>query len=325
MFFRSLSLVAVLACVLPLAAARAQESGGGLQWSFARTQGAVAVDSLRGVKAKLEGFYAYVPGVSGDGVRFDGYTTGMTVSAKDARIETRKGFTVEAWIALNTYPWNWVPIIDQELDHQEGFALSIDAFGHLALGASINGQWQSVVSTQSMPLKKWAHLAGTYETRRWNGLLTIYMNGAQVGHLAVRGTLSAARADILIGRVREATIPFPEAAARPQHPIWYSLDGILDDLAIEDHPISAEEMATAYASVHAPTGDVLPWPKMPSGPSGPWPVRRLLRNPAVSGHLGSAARNRSRLGRHRALRPVAHPTRLLARHQLHSGVGDRER
>ncbi|HZZ37859.1 MAG TPA: LamG domain-containing protein [Acidobacteriaceae bacterium] len=267
----SLSIVAVLACILPPASVRGQQSGGGLDWSFARTQGAVPVDSLRGVRAKLEGFYSYIPGVSGDGVRFDGYTTGMTVSAKDAGIEARKGFTIEAWVALNTYPWNWVPVVDQELNHQEGFALSIDAFGHVGLGASINGQWELLVSTRSMPLKKWAHIAGTYEIHDGSGWLTIYINGAQVGHLAVRGTLSTARADILIGRVREATIPFPEAAARPQYPVWYSLDGILDDVAIEDHPLSAEQIASVYTAAHAPPGDVLPWPKMPSGPAGPGP------------------------------------------------------
>lgn len=267
---RSLSIVAVLACVLPLALAQPQQSEG-LQWSFARAQGAVPVDTVRAVKAKLEGFYAYAPGVSGDALRFDGYTTGMTVSVKDAGIDFRNGFSVGAWVALNTYPWNWVPVVDQELDHQEGVFFGIDAFGHLGLQASIDGQWKSIVSAQTLPLKKWAHIAGTYETHDGNGLLTIYINGAEVGQLPVRGNFSTARADILIGRVREATLPFPEAVVKPQYPIWYSLDGILDDVAIEDHSLSAPEIATGYSAVKVPAGDVLPWPKMPSGPAGPGP------------------------------------------------------
>jgi hypothetical protein len=28
------------------------------------------------------------------------------------------GFTVEAWVALDAYPWNWVPIVDWERDMQ---------------------------------------------------------------------------------------------------------------------------------------------------------------------------------------------------------------
>jgi hypothetical protein len=267
-FFRSLSLPALVACFLLLPSAQAQQSSKGLHWSFSRSQGAAPVDDLRGVKAKLEGFYSYVPGVSGDGLRFDGYTTGMTISEKDAGIDIRNGFTTEAWVALNTYPWNVVPIVDQELDRQEGYALSIDAFGHVVLGASIDGQWKALVSTEILPLKKWAHIAGTYETHDGSGLLTIYLNGAQVGQLAVHGTLSTARTDILIGRIREATMPFPEAVVKPQYAIWYSLDGILDDLTIEDHPLSDQEIANSFSATHAPGGDVLLWPKMPSGPAG---------------------------------------------------------
>jgi hypothetical protein len=212
-----------------------------------------------------------VQGISGDGLRFDGTTTGMTVSAKDADFDPRHGFTLEAWVALNTYPWNTVPIVDQELDHQEGYELGIDPFGHVSLGASINGQWQSIVSTETLPLKRWAHVAGTYATDQGEGRLTMTIDGKEAGQLAVRGTLSTARADILIGRVREATLPFPEAVVKPQYPIWYSLDGILDDLVIEDHPSSTSEIAGAVAAAHAPQGDVLPWPKMPSGPPGAGP------------------------------------------------------
>ena len=269
--FRSLFATASLSCTLLLSAAPAQQSTAALRWSFARSQGAAPVDSVRGVRATLEGLYQYVPGVSGDALRFDGYTTGMTVSAQEAGIDPGHGFTVEAWVALNTDPWNRVPVVDQELDHQEGYLFGIDAFGHIGLAASINGQWQSLVSTATLPLKKWAHIAGTYETQDGHGFLTLYLNGAPVGRLPVQGTLSPARADLLIGRIREATVPFPEAVVKPKAPIWYSLDGILDDVAIEDRALPAQEIARAYAAAHPPAGDVLPWPKMPSGPAGAGP------------------------------------------------------
>ena len=53
-----------------------------------------------------------------------------------------------------------------------------------------------------------------------------------MGQLAVQGELTPADSDILIGRVRQPTLPFPEAAIHPSYPIWYSLDGILDEVEI---------------------------------------------------------------------------------------------
>jgi hypothetical protein len=152
---------AFLFCMFCAGAVQAQQTTE-LHFSFAQSQGATPVDRMRGEKAALGGEYSYVPGVSGDAVRFDGYTTRMTVKVADAeqvgQAIGRNGFTVEAWVALNTYPWNWVPVADQELDRQEGFFFGIDAFGHFALETSINGYWQRLVSKETLPLKKWAPL-----------------------------------------------------------------------------------------------------------------------------------------------------------------------
>ena len=56
---------------------------------------------------------------------------------------TWDAFSVEAWVALNTLPWNWVPIIDHEQFQQVGYSFGIDAFGHVGLQVSVNGVWQS--------------------------------------------------------------------------------------------------------------------------------------------------------------------------------------
>lgn len=268
--FKLTRLVVVLLCLcLAVALCAQQRENSSRRWSFDRTQGASPLDSTRGEKASLSGSYAYVPGVAGDALRFDGYTTAMTIPASDRWALGRGGFTVEAWVALNTYPWNWVPIVDHEAQRQQGFTFGIDAFGHFGLKASINGRWKSVESTTILPLKKWVHIAGTYQTSDGHGLLTIFLNGAKAGQLPIQGQLSPASADILIGRVREATMPFPEGAIRPKYPVWYSLDGLLDELVIDTHALGAAEIARDYAAVNAPAGEVLAWQKMPSGPPGP--------------------------------------------------------
>jgi hypothetical protein len=248
--------------------ALAAQTAPDLHFAFSSSQGSRPLSDAAGPTATLAGFWSYVPGVTGDAVRFDGYTTRLTIAATHSQIAGPDGFTVEAWVALNTLPWNWVPIVDQELNRQKGFFFGIDAFGHFALAASIDGQWKMLVSRQTLPLKKWAHIAGTYETNNGEGRLTIFLNGKPAGQIDVQGMFSPAQTDILIGRVREATLPFPEAVVKPKFPIWYSLDGILDELEIRGHSTGAEEIGQDYAAARAPAGEVLPWPKMPSGPTG---------------------------------------------------------
>ena len=107
---------------------------------------------------------------------------------------------------------------------------------------------------------------GTFDSARG---LAVYIDGKEVGRLPVTGSMKAAEhVDLLIGRAREAMLPFPADAIHPIYPVWYSLDGILDEVKIYSRSLSAEEVQKTFADVQAPTGEVLPWPVLPSGPPG---------------------------------------------------------
>lgn len=243
----------------------AQGEGVVAKWSFDETPGRVTRDSASGTEDKVDGFIKYVPGVSGAGMRFDGYTTTVTRDAEKAP-KLNNAFTVEAWIALNTYPWNLVPVVDHEEEQQVGYFFGIDALGHVALQASVDRVWQSLTSTTQLPLKKWVHIVGTCDG---NQGLAIYIDGREAGRLAVQGRLSLLEdGDLLIGRVRRAMMPVPAEAIHPRYPVWYSLDGILDEVKIYGRSLSSEEITNAYRSVSAPGGEVLPWPALPAGPVG---------------------------------------------------------
>ncbi|MGC9199647.1 MAG: LamG domain-containing protein [Acidobacteriaceae bacterium] len=234
---------------------------------FQKGSGSVPADSASGRKEGIEGYYAYVPGVTGTGVRFDGYTT-SAVCPIEGKWGPGASFTVEAWVALNTYPWNWVPVVDQEREQEEGFSFGIDAFGDIGLGASINGRWRELVSTAKLPLKKWQHISGTFASSEGQVKMALYINGKKAGELALQGEFTPVQTDMLIGRVRQAVLPFPEAAIHPYYPIKYSLDGILNDVEMYDRSLNEAEIASDFAAFKAPKGDVLPWQKLPSGPPG---------------------------------------------------------
>jgi len=243
----------------------AQGEGVVAKWSFDETAGRVTRDSASGTEDKVEGFIKYLPGVSGSGLRFDGYTTSVTREAKKAP-KLHDALTVEVWIALNTYPWNLAPVVDQEMDQEVGYFFGIDALGHVTLQVALDRVWQSLTSAAQLPLKKWVHIVGTCDG---NQGLAIYIDGKEAGRLAVQGKPSLLdEADLLIGRVRQPMLPIPAEAIHPTYPVWYSLDGILDEVKIYDRSLRQDEVEKAYRSGSAPGGEVLPWPVLPSGPPG---------------------------------------------------------
>jgi MFS family permease len=78
-------------------------------------------------------------------------------------IRLGNAFTVSAWLALNTYPWNWVPIVNQSEDQQVGYFFGIDAFGHVGFKVAIDGVWQTLTSKRTLPLKRRVHVTGAFD------------------------------------------------------------------------------------------------------------------------------------------------------------------
>jgi len=241
----------------------AQNKGPVAGWSFNESSGQVARDSVSGMDDVISGLFKHVAGVSGNGLRFDGETTVVTRDHKGVP-QTPAGVTLEVWVAVNTYPWNWVPVVEHRREEQAGYSFGIDSFGHFGLKIAVGGQWWSLVSKSQLPLKKWAHIAGSYDPAKG---MAIYLDGALAGELALQGSLVPAdREDLVIGRARDPILP--AQWIHPKIPVRYSFDGILDDLRIYDRSLTADEIATVYAGVHPPSGDALPWPVLPSGPPG---------------------------------------------------------
>jgi Concanavalin A-like lectin/glucanases superfamily len=257
-------------CALSLLSySNAQTTGLVAHWSFDEKDGNSARDLVRGSDDKIAGWFKHVDGIAGEALRFDGGTTSITRAAEDAPKIT-DSFTVETWVAVSTYPWNWVPIIDQSRGEEHyrgglGYSVGIDAFGHFGLQVSVNGKFHSLLSKDPLALKRWTHVAATFEKDRG---LKIYVNGELAGELAAPGALTpASRQELLIGRVREATLPLEWI--HPKFPVWYSFDGVMDELQVYDRALTGPELASEFAKVHLPAADPLTWPKLPSGPPGP--------------------------------------------------------
>jgi Concanavalin A-like lectin/glucanases superfamily len=251
-----------------LAAASAHTQGNGIKWSFDEGSDATLQPALAKSGDDLAGSWRLVPGVKGHALEFDGYTTELSRAGKDVPA-LGNAFTVSAWVALDYYPWNWIPIIDQSEFHQVGFSLEIDAFGHVGMSASIDGTWKQVISEETLPLKRWVHVTGTF---RNDSGLTILIDGKQAGHLNTTGNFwQASNTPLIIGRVREPRNTFPAWISRPVELSYYSLDGDLDEVGVQEGATTAEEDRAQVTAAGAPNGDVIPTAVLPSGPPGAGP------------------------------------------------------
>ena len=201
---------------------QSQKAPEGISWNFDESAGLVVHDSLGNLDDRVDGFWSRVPGLPGKALEFDGYSTRIVRVAKNVP-PLGDRFSVSACVALNNYPWNWVPIADQSAESQVGYFFGIDAFGHVGFDVAVNGVWQQLISSQKLPLKKWTRLAASFDSKSG---MTIYINGEAAASLQAAGHFAqAVDADLIVGRVRAPMLPFPSWLIHPQDPVKYSQIG----------------------------------------------------------------------------------------------------
>lgn len=263
-----LSFIAVLLpCMVP-ALAKAQSNRGLIAWwKFDQGSGNRVLESIHQVQNPIVNRFEWVPGVSGTGLKFDGFTTVVTSDVSNTP-HLGGSFTIEAWIALHQYPVNWVAIVDQEKKHGSGYYFGVDAEGRLGLQLEVQGNWEKCASSVRLPLMKWVHVVGVYDEQAG---IRLYVDGKPAGSLAVRGGMTPANdTGMRIGRNFVDLPPTALVRQSVSFPALYSLDGIIDDLKIYDRALSPQELEQAHASIKPANGPALAprtWPVIPTGPN----------------------------------------------------------
>jgi hypothetical protein len=247
------NLLLILVAAHPLIS---QDTGLTAYWPFDSSGGSVAIEISKKVDDKIQGNFFYAPGVHGNGIKFDGFTTRIFRDSKAAP-EIHGGLTFEAWIAPQAYPWNWNAIVEQK----KRYFFGLDATGHIGLRVFIDDQWRECVSALQIPFMQWSHIAATFDRDKGLGL---YINGQDAGHLLVSGHLVDTGGAFQIGRNLES---LPAAASR-NIPASYSFDGIIDELKIYTRALDASEIKASYDSLRPADPPSLTWRKLPRIPNG---------------------------------------------------------
>jgi len=268
--FRSLGLSALLlaASAAGFSPARAPQPGPVARWNFDdASAGAVVVDAASGAKDAIRGHFKYAPGVSGTALRFDGYTTCLVRKARQAP-RLADEFTVEAWVAPAALPWGWCPVLSQEANGLSGFSFGVGPEGEFGLKVSVRGAWAAGLSPVKLPLRTWSHIAASF---RADDAIRVYLDGREVAAIPVAGKAAyAGGADLLVGMNPDKRLPSHiVGAGAGTVPAWYAFDGIIDEIAVYDRTLGADELARLHAAVPIPAAPALPARLLPSGPQGP--------------------------------------------------------
>ncbi len=235
-------------------------------WKFEEAKGNVIVDAVTKHEDSLHGYFDSMGGVTGKCIRFDGQTTCVARKSADAPVLV-DSFSMEAWVAPQTYAWDWTAIMNREKDHMAGFFFGIDVTGHVGLHLAIDGKWVECNSPRPIPLLKWSHLAATFDKTEG---VRLYINGEAAGSLEARGSMTAPEGvDLFIGKNLSATSPrYCEAKAAKSILSDMVFDGLIDEVKIYDTALNAAQVQKAYSSVDISNRQPLQYQLLPTGPGG---------------------------------------------------------
>jgi len=223
-------------------------------WKFDEGEKNVTVDGVSKIQDSIKGNFKYIRGVSSTALKFDGFSTSIVRKASKAP-HLNDAFTIEAWIAIAAYPWNWCPIVSQEKDEKAGYYFGVDSQGHIGMRLAIGGKWLECKSKDApglkvgLELRKWYYVVGVYDFKSG---ITIYIDGKVAGRLPVKGKIDfPPETDLLIGRNHRKMTPTHPVRAWATYPSWYSFDGIMDEIKIYNRALRAGEVTQAYTA-HQP-------------------------------------------------------------------------
>jgi len=229
-------------------------------WKFDEGAGERTTESVSGYTDDIAGDKSiWAAGVSGSALVFNGWSSVVSLPPsispflyeRFSRDVDTEHLSVEAWIVIKAYPWNWAPIVQQCLWGKNGYFLGVDYFGHLGFKAASGGTWFELTSAKSVPRNRWVHVAATYE--RTDGMMYLYIDGTKVGEMEASGrelfmaanNEEAVEVGVKIGK------GMAMKPAMPIRPFFtdvseFAFDGAIDEVKIYAEALTAGQIMESY-------------------------------------------------------------------------------
>ena len=213
----------------------------------------------------ITGLAKYVPGVSGSAMKFDGFSSqvqGVANATDDEESPMPESLTIEAWISIGAYPWNWAPILSLGKYQVTGFYFGIDSRGrlgfHMSDATSVWHECNSTLDTDThlgLEIQKWYHVAATFSPKGGsaiyiNGELAATYNDFTFDYGVVYSDLDKG---FQIGKNALDLAPTEPIRDWATYPSRYSFDGIIDEIKVYERAMGADDVQALYASVSPQT------------------------------------------------------------------------
>lgn len=232
------------------------------RWSFERLADATTPEDVSGQAESIVGFHDPADGIGGGAIQLDGYT-GYLERVRFGR-DLPGRFTVNAWLALDSYPWFRSPVFDLRGAEKDGVILGVNRSGHLAMALGRADEWVEVEGPL-LPLREWLMVTMVVESGR---AARLYLNGKPVGQAAPAPVLGpTADCKLTIGRnaILEKWPDYQYVATNS----FAFLDGRLDEVAVYGTALDAGEIQQLH-DARLPLPQVQSPPReFPAGPAGP--------------------------------------------------------
>jgi len=274
-----LQIIALLLSVVPVSFAQQSQRDAGpaslpdpvAHWRFDLTAGPQIVEEKTGQLFQVEGMAYAAIGPAGPAIEFDGYTGGLHGDRISALVHPTNT-TIVCWLQLNAYPWNDVPILDQQSfsgGKADGLFFGLDAEGHLLARVGPIASNRTVVSAGVLPLRAWTMVTLSIDAE---GQIAFSIGG-EPSALQTPSTAQATPVDapvatannLLIGHVRRPLLPGPSSMIHPQLPIEYSLEGALGELTVYRRVLTVPDIKYLVARADPKWLTPTPWPAFPRG------------------------------------------------------------
>ena len=233
-------------------------------WSFDQEDENTVLDRIQQKTDPVHGNHEYVPGIRGRAIKLDGFRTYIK---REQHSSTRPAgaFTVEAWIALATYPWSWSPVIDCSYPKTKGYFFGVGPEGHVGFKIAAGSAWYEATTEMTIALRTWTHVAAVFEPDK---RIAIFINGTEAGAASVRGHHVPARHGALtIGRTNRAQT-WDEFQLTTDN-MHFFLDGLLDEVKISNQAKSEDQIRGECATVKdLPAPALSRRDRLPTGPVG---------------------------------------------------------
>lgn len=195
------------------------------------------------------------PGVMGNGLLFDGYSTYIAHRIKEREVnrktEYRSELSIGVWVAPRSYEWGFEgklsAIVNRyNMDRKQGYLLGMFRHGSWSFQVGLEGgDWKELWSPDGLelPKNKWSYVNAVFDGNQ--GEMKLYFNGSEIASAELPRNSRLAEAvdtELLIGKNNHSS---QWAGVFSLH----MFSGIMDELKIYNRALNAEEIAESYRQV----------------------------------------------------------------------------